>query len=88
MRTLIIIIGGIVLWMIYVGAVRIFMKRSKSSTSSAVLSFICIWFFVAAANMWIGVATAGYTVFEELPIFLLIFIIPSAIAIYTRKKLI
>jgi hypothetical protein len=36
--------------------------------------------------MWIGVAKAGYSVAEELPIFALIFILPAAAAIIVKWK--
>jgi hypothetical protein len=37
--------------------------------------------------MWVGVARAGYSVSEELPIFLLIFGLPGAVAIFLKWKL-
>jgi hypothetical protein len=43
--------------------------------------FIPVWLVMAITNMWIGVAKAGYTVREELPILLLVFTIPAAIAV-------
>ena len=42
--------------------------------------FLPVWLAAAAVNMWLGVATAGYSVREELPIFLLIFAVPAAAA--------
>jgi hypothetical protein len=42
--------------------------------------------FAAAANLWVGVSKAGYTVTEELPIFLLIFLLPAAVAVVIRWK--
>jgi hypothetical protein len=36
--------------------------------------------------MWIGVSRAGYTVLEELPIFLLIFALPAALSAYAWWK--
>ena len=35
--------------------------------------FIARWFLISAGDMWVGVAQAGYSVKEELSIFLLIF---------------
>ncbi len=49
--------------------------------------FIPIWLVVAAVNMWIGVAKAGYSVVEELPIFLAIFALPAAAASFVWWKL-
>ena len=44
--------------------------------------FIPIWFCVSALNLWIGVKQAGYSIDEELPIFLLIFTIPAGVAAF------
>ena len=38
------------------------------------------------ANLWVGVARAGYSVGEEMPIFLLIFAVPAAAAVLARWK--
>ena len=42
--------------------------------------FIPIWFCLSVLNLWIGVKQAGYSIGEELPIFLLIFTLPASIA--------
>jgi len=34
--------------------------------------------------MWIGVTQAGYALMEELPIFLLIFLLPTAAALMVK----
>ena len=39
--------------------------------------FIAVWFVAALANMWMGVVRAGYSIAEELPIFLAIFAVPG-----------
>jgi hypothetical protein len=36
--------------------------------------------------MWIGVSQAGYSVREELPIFLLIFLVPATAAVLVNWK--
>lgn len=48
--------------------------------------FIGIWFVVAAVNMWIGIAHAGYSFREELSIFLLIFLLPAAAALLVKWR--
>ena len=40
----------------------------------------------ALVNMWMGVTSAGYSVAEELPIFLLIFALPAAGALFIWWK--
>ncbi len=42
--------------------------------------FIPVWFVIAAANMWVGVTKAGYTIAQETPILLVIFAVPAAVA--------
>jgi hypothetical protein len=41
----------------------------------------------AAINLWIGVSQAGYSFLEELPIFLVIFGIPAALAVFAGRRL-
>ena len=52
----------------------------------ATAAFAAIWFIVAAANMWMGVSQAGYSFQEELPIFLLIFLLPVAVAVVVNWR--
>ena len=49
--------------------------------SPAALYFVPAWLIIAALNLWYGVTRAGYTIADELPIFLLIFAVPSAVAV-------
>jgi len=42
--------------------------------------FVPVWLLVATANMWVGVARAGYSVREEVPILLLVFALPAVVA--------
>ncbi|MBK5189422.1 MAG: hypothetical protein JJD97_14355 [Gemmatimonadaceae bacterium] len=42
--------------------------------------FLPLWLAGAAINMWLGVSTAGYTVADEAPVFLLVFAVPAAAA--------
>lgn len=51
----------------------------------AALVFIGLWLVAAAANMYVGVARAGYSFKEELPIFLLIFCVPAAVAFFLQR---
>jgi hypothetical protein len=37
--------------------------------------------------MWTGVAKAGYSATEELPIFLLLFVVPAVVAVVLGWKL-
>lgn len=86
MRTLIIIFGGFVLWGASLGIARLLGGRSASSTWTSTIVFAIIWFVLAAANLWVGVTQAGYSFIEELPVFLLIFALPVAVAVFVKWK--
>lgn len=86
MRTLIFLLGGLVLWGICVGIAKLVVSGSASAMTVATAAFVAIWFVVAAGNMWMGVSQAGYSLKEELPIFLLIFLVPAAVAVFVKWK--
>ena len=86
MRTAIIIAVGLVLWAPCLGVAKLLASSSTSSMITATVAFVVIWFVAAAANMWMGVSQAGYSFREELPIFLLIFLLPSAVAVFLKWK--
>lgn len=86
MRTLIIILGGFALWAVCIGIAKIVAKTSDSSMTAATTAFLAIWFVAAATNLWIGVTRAGYSFQEEVPIFLLIFLLPAAVAVFVKWK--
>ena len=86
MRTAIIIAVGFVLWAACLGVAKLLASSSTSSMITATAAFVVLWFVAEAANMWIGVSQAGYSFREELPIFLLIFLLPSAVAVFLKWK--
>jgi hypothetical protein len=86
MRTAIIILGGFVLLAACLGGGRLVGGGGASAIGLAVKVFAVLWFAVSAINMWVGVARAGYSFAEELPIFLLIFSVPAAVAAYVYWK--
>jgi hypothetical protein len=59
---------------------RLFAGQFPGSARVATIVFVAVWFVVAAVNMWLGVTRAGYSIAEELPIFLLIFVVPVMMA--------
>ena len=86
MRTLIIIILGLVLLALWIGVARSLAGGDKLQVAKAIRAFIGIWFLVAAANMAVGVLKAGYGALEELPILLFIFSVPAAAALFINWK--
>ena len=79
MRTAIIILAGLVIAAVFIFAGRLIGRGPETMALGAKI-FIPLWFIAAAVNMWIGVAKAGYSFMEELPIFLVIFAVPAAAA--------
>lgn len=61
--------------------------RALGNGSRAALYFLPVWLAAAAINLWFGVVKAGYSVRDEAPIFLLIFAVPSALALLAWWKL-
>lgn len=79
MRTLAFIIVGLLFWGVLWTICRV---RGKSAPASlAARIFLPLWLLVAVVNLWIGVAHAGYTVAEELPILLVLFGAPALPAV-------
>lgn len=87
MRTAIIILAGFVLWGACLGVARLVGGPNGPPMTTATVVFAALWFAAAAVNMWIGVTRAGYSVGEELPIFLLIFLAPTVVAVLVKWQL-
>ena len=87
MRTVVIIVGGVLLLGVFVLVGRIVGGGTNQSMVTSVKLFLPVWLAAALVNMWIGVSRAGYSVAEELPIFLAIFLIPGIAAAIIWWKL-
>jgi hypothetical protein len=48
--------------------------------------FVALWFTLTTFNMWVGVAKAGYSVAEELPVLLLLFGVPTLAAVMLKWR--
>lgn len=53
---------------------------SAAGMALAAKVFVPVWLVVTLVNMWVGVTHAGYSVREELPILLLLFLLPALVA--------
>jgi hypothetical protein len=84
MRTAIFIAAGLLLWAAFLGVAKF--SSGTLAAAGATKGFIVVWFFAAAVNLWVGVSKAGYAFSEELPIFLLIFFAPAAVAALVQWK--
>ena len=87
MRTALFLVAGLLLLAASLLLGRLFSANYPGATLVATGAFVRVWLIIAGLNMWIGVARAGYSVSEELPIFLLIFVVPAAVAIILKWKL-
>jgi hypothetical protein len=80
MRAAIITLGGLTL----LGLLSLLGTRLGGSISmvTAAQIFIPVWFVAVLINMWAGVSRAGYSVADELPLLLVAFAIPVAVAVF------
>ena len=83
MRTAIIIAIGFAFLGACLLAPRLLGRPEATGTAAQV--FLVLWLAAALANGWLGVR-AGYTWAQELPISLVIFILPGAVAAYVWWK--
>jgi hypothetical protein len=65
---------------------RLFSANYPSATYTATTAFISLWLLISAFNLWVGVTKAGYTAADELPIFLLVFAMPVAVAVFLKWR--
>ena len=86
MRTGLFLLAGFLLLGAALILGRLFSPHYPAAPVVGVAAFVALWLAIAAANMWIGVARAGYSVAEELPIFVLIFLVPAAVGILLKWK--
>jgi hypothetical protein len=86
MRTALFLVAGLLFLTASLLLGRLFSSNYPSATVVATVVYVALWFVIASANMWVGVTRAGYSVTEELPIFLLIFGLPAAVAIILKWK--
>ena len=86
MRTALFLVSGFLLLASCLILGRLFSENHPGATLLATAAFAVLWLAIAGFNMWVGVAKAGYSVAEELPIFLLIFGLPAAVAVVLKWK--
>jgi hypothetical protein len=87
MRTVLFLGAGFLMLGAFVLLGRLFSGNYPGATLVATLAFVAIWLLLAGFNMWVGVAKAGYSFADELPIFLAIFAVPAAAAMVIKWKL-
>jgi hypothetical protein len=88
MRTPLFLLVGILLLTASALLGKLFSSNYPAATYAATLIFIALWLGISGANLWVGVAKAGYSLNEELPIFLLIFGVPTLVAMVLKWRFI
>jgi hypothetical protein len=86
MRSALFLVAGLLLLAASLLLGKLFSPNYPGATTVATAVYVALWLSIAGANMWIGVARAGYSAAEELPIFLLIFGLPAGVAIILKWK--
>jgi len=86
MRTALFLVAGLLLLGAALLLGKLFSTHYPSATFVATVAYVALWLIIAGINLCVGVSKAGYSVTEELPIFLLIFSMPAAVAILLKWK--
>lgn len=86
MRTAFILVSGLLMFISFFFYSRLFVQHFPSAVAIATYSFVVLWLAATAFNMWVGVSHAGYSFRDELPIMLLLFALPTAVALIVRWK--
>jgi hypothetical protein len=86
MHTILVLAGGFLLLGTCVLTGKL-VGGSDAAMAKGAIAFLPLWLVAAALNMWAGVAKAGYSVREELPIFLVIFAVPATVALVILWRL-
>lgn len=87
MRTVLFLVSGVLLLAAALILAKLFSSNHPEAPRIATYLFLAAWLLLAGFNMWVGVARAGYSVAEELPIFLVIFGLPAAAVILIKWRL-
>jgi hypothetical protein len=86
MRTALFLTSGLLLMASLLILARLFSQHFPSAPNWALALGLSVWLVVTGANTWIGVSKAGYSLAEELPILLLLFVVPVAAAVLVRWR--
>lgn len=81
-----VILGGVALLAVFVLFGWLW-GASAAGMALAAKAFVPAWLAVALVNMWVGVAHAGYSVRQELPILVIVFAVPAALAVAAAWQL-
>jgi hypothetical protein len=86
MRTFLFLLVGFLLLTASMMLGKLFSSNFAGATLAATVIFVALWLGISGVNLWVGVAKAGYSMNEEFPIFLLIFGVPTIVAILLKWR--
>lgn len=86
MRTVFVLASGLLMFGSLFFYSRLFVQHFPGAVALATYTFVALWLAATAFNMWVGISHAGYSLREELPIMLLLFALPAAVALVVRWK--
>jgi hypothetical protein len=86
MRTVVILASGLLIFAGLFIYSRLFTQHYPGAVAFATYAFLAIWLAATTFNLWVGVSHAGYSLREELPVLLLLFALPAAVAMLVRWK--
>ncbi len=87
MRTALFLLAGFLLLASLFVVAKLFSENFPSASLVATAAFVVLWLALTGFNMWVGVSKAGYSVAEELPVLLLLFGVPAAVAVVLKWKI-
>jgi hypothetical protein len=86
MRTALFLASGLFLMASILIVAKLFSEHYPSAPNWALAVGLGLWLATTGTNMWIGVSKAGYSIADELPILLLLFVVPAAAAALVRWR--
>ena len=84
MRTAVFVIAGFALLALLLIITRAFKPSLARASEIAVPGFIVLWALAAGINMWMGLSQPNNSFMAELPIFLIIFLLPVTAALFVK----
>lgn len=79
MHTALTIGGGVILLGLFLLFGHLWGSGDTALTGAA-QAFLPAWLILSLVNLWVGVARAGYSVRDELPVLLVVFAVPAIVA--------
>ena len=86
MRTVLLLTAGLSLMASLLIVAKLFTEHLPSAPNWAGAFGLSLWLLITGLNMWIGVTKAGYSVAEELPIHLVLYLLPAVAAVLVRWR--